>query len=265
MKPNIDIDRISLEDRLSLLENNPPSGGGGGSISSGALISAETIQNATVNDVTRVDGGWLFKAEILNSSNTLGSTLNNLRVHIALFFPETDGFLLHATQAFFSIKCLRQSQLTGPEGTLNSFQSAWISSSPDFFSPLFDGVYPSYTIFSAPNINLYLLNQGDTSQKQGFYLLKTSLHVGVRPPNQLELVFRIATPWSQHPQKIVTIFPSTAVGFAVFPLQQINIDTQTVPPFRVGGNPTSIFGYSIKPGETFPVRFVSILPKSWTN
>lgn len=96
MEPNIDVDRISLEERIDSLEQGSSPGGSGGS--SPFLISPDVVESAPKNTITEINGGYVLRLEAdnLNQNPLVNSGLPAWPVNIrfASFFPKVYGRVL---------------------------------------------------------------------------------------------------------------------------------------------------------------------------
>lgn len=105
MKSNIDIDRISLEDRDDALEGRLPINGS--SSASGAwLLNPKVIDSCRDNEITELNDGFVAKMDIPNfaalqaSDATYPNYFNNLEMKIVMFFPLVNGIIMTCSQVF---------------------------------------------------------------------------------------------------------------------------------------------------------------------
>lgn len=105
MKSNIDIDRISLEERVNALEGRLPIGGSA-SASGSWMLDPKVIDSCRDNEITELNDGFVAKMEIPNfaalqaSNAAYPNYFNNLEMKIVMFFPLVNGIVMTCSQVF---------------------------------------------------------------------------------------------------------------------------------------------------------------------
>lgn len=117
MKPNIDIDRISLEERIENLENRTPPPFPGGSSTPDFLLDPRVIDQCKPNGVTDVGNGYVLCMSKDNMDTPPypipSSPPWGINIKTATFFPKIYGEVIYPTCAWVRIQSTKTQSILG--------------------------------------------------------------------------------------------------------------------------------------------------------
>lgn len=250
MNTNPDINRLSLEDRIEALENRLPSGGGS-ALSGLSYMNAQDIDNAGNNTFTKVEGGWIVKFEIPNTSNLSGATYTGLKIRCAMLIPQVGGLLLSPRQVVMVAE--RLTNLNIVYNQQYAYNYSWSLGNQELLGTL-DGTLwifqdlsfrfaekktDNSAYFCAPGLACSINNTG-TPQK---FVISGTMR---------------STTTGTH-----TLGPSRMVGVFMLPTAFPGFNNRSSVAMICGGAPKYVAGETIATGQQFNARFHDFLPASW--
>lgn len=128
MDTNLDIDRISLEDRIKALEARQPGGGGGGGtgLNTNLYIDPAAVEQCPENSVTDVGNGLIVRIDIDDVGAApivpgYGRNHIDFGLKAAAFFPKVNGLYYSCTSALMRVNVLKTSRLMTLPGANSSY------------------------------------------------------------------------------------------------------------------------------------------------
>lgn len=244
MKANIDIDRISLEDRVTALEGRVPAGGG---ITLPAVVlTASDIDNAKNNDITTVNGGWIIKAEIPNTGQIAGSTFPGLHIRVACFVSNIIGLVGATKQFAISFSVISPATFVYQQ----KYDFTWISPQPTTNTSIIDALgnnSSGVSLISGQQFGVYVYG---TFPNAGYYRAFSGFNLTLLSD------YRLRFTMAHHHTAFaaLTIQPSVSIGVSRLGESIVSV---------IGGDPKTPTGYTRLPGGAEDPRFNLLVPQSW--
>lgn len=248
MNVNPDVNRLSLEKRIELLENRLPAGGG--VVGGIPYCHPDIIESCRLNEFTKVDGGWLIKFDIPDTGAVPGSSVRNIALKACFFFPVINGIVCSPSQVCVQLKY----KVAGAVQT-------------GVFS--FDHVFTDQSFFDASGIRqqaprpaLWVTQQLQTCYEysRGSYgTVPQNFQLAFFNPTTLRLYMSI------HGLSSVLQCSSQAVIFTQ-PVSLGSLPVVSTPGSAIylGGTPHSATGYTRDANDPIPQHpLVPFLPQSW--
>lgn len=247
MTANPDVNRLSLEKRIELLENRLPAGSG--TVGGIPYCHPDIIDSCRLNEFTKVDGGWLIKFDIPDTGAVSGSKLRNCAIKACFFFPVINGIVCSPSQVCIYI----QYKVSGPIEAVFAFDHVWTDQA--FFEA--SGMHQQL-----PRPALWV-----TQQLQVCYEYSRGGHT--HSPCNFQLTFLNPTTVRLYAgiYKINSVLAGSSR--AVIFTQPVSLGSYPVVGapgslMYLGGTPHSPTGYTRGPNEPIPQHpIVPFLPQSW--
>lgn len=259
MDKNLDIDRISLEDRIKRLEGRFPSGGGGGNFPF-AIPSGQDFENAKVNAATDIGTGIIFKVEIPNTSTFPGIHSNfptNFEFRMCTFYPRVNGFIFQPSMMILKTSKLQARPETGG-ATLGAFVDfdwtdfdravSWNRNPPSASTQSF---------FATGNNYLWYPTSWNPLQ---FTFAGTEVSYEPLRSDLSKLTLRFSSVGN-----VASAISWTAYGciFYPFPNSLLGGIIQYQPIHPIGGLPRSPYGQTLQDYRQLDAELKPIYPSSW--
>lgn len=272
MKPNVDIDRISLEDRVAALESRLPSSGAG--LNSSFYIDPTVVDQCKDNAVTDVGNGLIIKISFDDVGSFQAAPSGGVKNHkdfglkAAVFMPKINGVRHFMSSTLMRFTVLRASTMVSPPPNLSSILDfPFDASSAERL--LFDhlqitdrSTVRTIYLWNALQVMPFQSAQGALSRSAHFHQFQGYLLF--RQQGGVSLCLFTSIPASQPP----TSYPCHCFGTAKYALSPFN--SNATPGGGTHGGwvgsiqQQSIYGgYAVAAPQDLPAELKPIYPPSW--
>lgn len=251
MSTSPDVNRLSLEERIVALENRLQAGNGT-SLSGISFMSGDDIDRAGSNTFTRVEGGWICKIDIPNTSNLQeNNTYGGLRIRCAMLIPQVVGLLLAPRQVVFVAE--RVANLSLVYDRLYGYSHSWTIDNQELLGTL-DGALWAFQDSG--------FRFGERRSDNYAYVFNTGLVTSINNTGYAQK-FAIGANVRNTTTGTHTLVPSRMVGVFMLPTAFPNFNGRSYALMYCGGAPNLASSETVDPGQQFSARFHAFLPQSW--